>query len=318
MRVIVVGAGVVGLSCAVRLAEAGYETAVLARDLPLETTSAVAAAIWYPYRALPQERVLAWARTTYDELCRVASSAPDAGVDVRPGLELLREPAGDPWWRPAVAELEHVAAVPTGYRHGWRFAAPVIDMPTYLPWLVDRLESLGGSLTRAWLPALPDAPVVVNCSGLAARRLAADGSVSPVRGQVVRLTRPDGLDEWLLDQSDASRLVYVVPRRHEVIVGGTAEEGDYDTAPRAQTAREILDRARAVVPALRGATVLGHRVGLRPARPAVRLETERYDAERYDGSRAVVHCYGHGGAGVTLSWGCADEVVAQVQEASGG
>ena len=49
----VVGAGVVGLTCAVRLLEAGHQVDVLARDLPLETTSAVAAALWYPYRALP-------------------------------------------------------------------------------------------------------------------------------------------------------------------------------------------------------------------------------------------------------------------------
>ena len=52
-RVIVVGAGVIGLTCAVRLAEDGHRVDVLARDLPLETTSVVAAALWYPYRALP-------------------------------------------------------------------------------------------------------------------------------------------------------------------------------------------------------------------------------------------------------------------------
>jgi D-amino-acid oxidase len=57
------------------------------------------------------------------------------------------------------------------------------------------------------------------------------------------------------------------------------------------------------VPALRGARVVGEAVGLRPARPAVRLETEA----RPRGT--VVHCYGHGGAGVTLAWGCAEEVV---------
>ena len=60
MRVIVVGAGVIGLSCAVRLAEGGYDVAVFARDLPLETTSAVAAAIWYPYLSAPEDRVAAW------------------------------------------------------------------------------------------------------------------------------------------------------------------------------------------------------------------------------------------------------------------
>ena len=59
-RVVVVGAGVVGLSCAVRLLEAGHRVDVVARDLPLETTSAVAAALWYPYRAFPHERVAGW------------------------------------------------------------------------------------------------------------------------------------------------------------------------------------------------------------------------------------------------------------------
>ena len=72
----------------------------------------------------------------------------------------------------------------------------------------------------------------------------------------------------------------------------------------------MLDRAVALVPGLRGAEVLGHRVGLRPARPAVRLES----VPHYDGEPGgVVHCYGHGGAGVTLSWGCADDVLAAVE-----
>jgi D-amino-acid oxidase len=47
---------------------------------------------------------------------------------------------------------------------------------------------------------------------------------------------------------------------------------------------------------------LGHRVGLRPARPGDRLELDAI------GGTAVVHNYGHGGAGVTLSWGCAEAV----------
>jgi D-amino-acid oxidase len=67
-----------------------------------------------------------------------------------------------------------------------------------------------------------------------------------------------------------------------------------------------------MVPALRSAEVLGHRVGLRPARPSVRLES----VPHADGSPGgVVHCYGHGGAGVTLAWGCADDVVTLVREA---
>jgi D-amino-acid oxidase len=50
--------------------------------------------------------------------------------------------------------------------------------------------------------------------------------------------------------------------------------------------------------------VLSRAVGLRPARPTVRLDRTTVD------DRPVIACYGHGGAGVTLSWGCAADVVA--------
>jgi len=54
--------------------------------------------------------------------------------------------------------------------------------------------------------------------------------------------------------------------------------------------------------------VLGHRVGLRPARPTVRLELDDSSS-----GHPTIHCYGHGGAGVTLSWGCADDVLQLVK-----
>jgi D-amino-acid oxidase len=94
-RVIVVGAGVVGLSCAARLLEAGHRVDVLARDLPLETTSAVAAALWYPYRALPQDRVTAWSATSYDAF-RALAGDDGTGVRMLSGTEVLHEPRADP------------------------------------------------------------------------------------------------------------------------------------------------------------------------------------------------------------------------------
>ncbi|MGH3367527.1 MAG: FAD-dependent oxidoreductase [Nocardioidaceae bacterium] len=305
MRVLVVGAGVTGLSCAVRLAESGHEVHVVARDLPLETTSAAAAALWYPYRAYPFERVTRWAQATYDEFTRLAESDPDAGVTTVPGTEVMRQPTADPWWRGAVPRLDRVSALPDGYRDGWSFAAPVIEMPVYLGWLGQRLEALGGTVTRMTLSALPDtAPVVVNASGLAARSLADDWSMTPVRGEVVYVGQ-FGLDRWWLSSEGPT---YVVPRAHDVVVGGTDEEGSWNRNPDSSTAERILDRAAALVPELAQARVVGHRVGLRPARPEVRLEEQA----RRNGVR-VIHCYGHGGAGVTLSWGCADEVVALVE-----
>ncbi len=297
-RVTVVGAGVVGLTCAYRLLEDGHRVDVLARDLPLETTSAVAAAIWYPYRAFPFDRVLEWSSRTYDAFVGLADVA-GAGVALRTGVELFASVQEEPWWRSAVPRLDH-AAPPEGYGDAWTFQAPVVEMPVYLAWLAARVEELGGTITRMNLAALPVGPdVVVNCSGIGSRLLASDPTVEPVRGQVVLVSQV-GLEEWLLDSS--SSLTYVVPRSHDIVVGGTDEEGDWSRTPSPETASAILSRARSLVPALADARVLRHRVGLRPARPSVRVERVG----------SVVHCYGHGGAGVTLSWGTADEVVALV------
>ena len=292
-----VGAGVVGLTCAVRLLEAGLRVDVVARDLPLETTSVVAAAIWYPYRALPQDRVTAWSRTSYAVFDALADTDPDSGVRMVTGTEVFARRQPEPWWRSAVPSLDRETALPDGYADGWTFATPLVSMPVYLPWLVGRVEELGGTLTRLNLRELPaGADAVVNCSGLGARLLGHDRSVVPVSGQVVYVEQV-GLDRWWLDSSGPT---YVVPREHDVVVGGTDHEGDWSRTPSPAAAQDILRRAARLVPELAGARVLRHKVGLRPVRPTVRLER--------DGD--VVHCYGHGGAGVTLSWGVAEGVVA--------
>jgi D-amino-acid oxidase len=297
-RVTVVGAGVVGLTCAVRLLEDGHRVDVLARDLPLETSSAVAAAIWYPYRASPSERVLAWSARSYDVFVGLADVA-GAGVALRSGVEVFASRQDDPWWRSAIPHLDHVAP-PDGYADAWTFLAPVVEMPVYLSWLSSRVDDLGGTITRLNLSSLPAGPdVVVNAAGIGARLLASDTSVGPVRGQVVYVEQV-GLEDWWLDHS--ADLTYVVPRSHDIVVGGTDQEGDWSRTPSPSTAEEILARGRLLVPALGSARVLRHRVGLRPARPSVRVERVG----------DVVHCYGHGGAGVTLSWGTADEVASLV------
>jgi D-amino-acid oxidase len=291
VKVVVVGAGVVGLTTAVCLRSLGVEANVVSRDAPEATTSAVAAALWYPYRALPAERVTAWSAASYEELSRLSGRA---GVRMLPGTEVLEPGAPDPWWRDAVPDLRR-----TGER--LRFTAPVVDMSVHLPWLLDRLRALGGAIERRAVASLDDldADVVVNCAGLGARELAGDPSLGAVRGQILRVTAPD-VSEWLLDQRDPERLVYVVPRERDVVLGGTAQEGDEDREPDPATTEAIRARCAQLVPAVRDAPIVSVAVGLRPARPSVRLEA--------DGR--VVHCYGHGGAGVTLAWGCAVEVAA--------
>jgi D-amino-acid oxidase len=183
----------------------------------------------------------------------------------------------------------------------------------HLPWLVARLAALDVTVRVQALTDLagasPDADVVVDCAGLGAAALADDADLTPVRGQVV-VVEQVGVEQWLLAQDDAAALTYVVPREHTVVLGGTADVGATSTEPDPQTARDVVERCAVLVPALRRARVLEHKVGLRPVRPAVRLE-----AGVLPDRRTVVHDYGHGGAGVTLSYGCADDVVRLVDGA---
>jgi D-amino-acid oxidase len=303
----VVGAGVVGLSSAIRLAEAGHPVEVLARDFPLETVSATAGGLWMPFLAEPAEAVARWSRLTYDALFDLVGA--DVGIVPRQGYILDGEPE-PPSWTEGLPRLEVTSVDNPTPKHeqGWRMRVPIVDMTVYLPYLVRRLEAAGGKLIRRTLTELPVSGVVVNCSGLDARELAADPSVHPIRGQVVRVSNP-GISTWLSDDMDLERVTYVIPHPQHIIVGGTAGVNDWSMTADKAVAAQILERACELLPDLRAASILSHKVGLRPARPAVRLETVRGQ------EGAVVHCYGHGGSGVTMSWGCADDVLIAVQEA---
>ncbi|GAA4577492.1 FAD-dependent oxidoreductase [Micromonospora coerulea] len=304
---VVVGGGIIGLTAAVRLREQGARVTLLAADDPADTVSAVAAAVWYPSHTEEDPRVLRWARETHTELGRQAASGVP-GVVARPTRMLLRRRwDGPPWWAAATGDL--VARVGAGpYATELRFTAPSVEMLPYLSWLRERFASAGGRLLRGRLDRLTDgfalAPTVVNATGLAAGRLADDPAVHPARGQLVLVANP-GLTTSVRDEDNPAGITYVHPRRHDVVLGGTFEPGEWDTRPDPATSATIRRRCVALVPELAAAPVLGERVGLRPARHGgPRVAVVPGDAP----GRRLVHAYGHGGAGVTLSWGCAAEV----------
>jgi D-amino-acid oxidase len=147
VHAIVVGCGVIGLSVAVSLQEAGLDVRVLTAAPLSETTSTVAAALWYPYKSYPEDRMLPWGKRTYEvfaELSRVAVS----GVNLREGAELWREPAEDPWWIEAVPKVRRCRKdeLPPGYEDGHVFAAPVVEMPVCMDYLLERFAKAGGSV----------------------------------------------------------------------------------------------------------------------------------------------------------------------------
>jgi D-amino-acid oxidase len=307
--VTVIGCGVSGLSCAILLQEAGHAVQIVARELPPNTTSNVAAAVWYPYRAYPQELVNRWARESYAVFAELAS-LPESGVAMSAGLEIFEYTVGDPAWRATLPGFRRPAPdeLPPGYVDGFAYEVPVIEMPIYLRYLHGRFAAAGGAVRQAALArveeALDDAEAVVNSSGLGARELVGDRELFPIRGQVLRVAAAPGVRRFVLDDYGHRGLAYIVPRGDGIVLGGTADDGAEDTTVSAETADAIRARCETLEPALRGAAALEHKVGLRPGRPSVRLE-----AQRLADGRALIHNYGHGGAGVTLSWGCARAVV---------
>jgi D-amino-acid oxidase len=303
--VIVVGGGIIGLTAATRLREQGAEVTVWAPVDPERTVSAVAAAAWYPTRMAYDPRVLHWAGVSYDWFHRQAFDKVP-GVLIRETRNLERGGAtGEPWWAPAARNVRYL---PIGrpWSREVRFAAPLVEMGTYLPWLRERLVAAGGRVVRRRVDrleeALVEAPVVINATGLAAGTLCGDPDVLPARGQVVLVANP-GIIVSVRDEDDPG--TYVHPRSRDVVLGGTWQENDWSTTPDPATRDAIVERCVALVPELAGAPIVAEKAGLRP----VRRGGPRVEAEKWPGG-TVVHAYGHGGAGVTLAWGCADEVAA--------
>ncbi|MEU1489389.1 FAD-dependent oxidoreductase [Streptomyces sp. NPDC005776] len=305
-RVVVVGAGVAGLTTAVVLAEAGVSVDVIAEQVP-GATSLAAGAMWGPYLVEPKDKVDRWGQRSL-ELFRELAQDKATGVRLTSGIEASRTAEAPPDWATTLPGFRPCKSteLPDGFTAGYRFTVPMIDMPPYLDYLLRRLRAAGGTVEQRRLTSLSDvgpAPVIVNCAGLGARDLVLDSELRPIRGQHVVVTNP-GLTEFFSEDTGTSPdLLCFYPHGETVVLGGTAIEDEGDLTPDGTAAARILARCAEVEPRLGHARVVEHRIGARPTRSTVCVE-----AERGEGGALVVHNYGHGGAGVTLSWGCAEEV----------
>jgi len=289
---------VIGLTVAVLAAERGLTVRVWTRAEPGDTTSAVASAMIGPAGGPGDSRGQAGVAAF-----TALAGEPGTGVTMRRGRLASREPGELPPGVRACAAAE----IPAGYAvAGWA-RLPIVEMPVYLDYLVRRLAAAGGTIGPASFSSLAElaslAPLVANCTGLGARELVPDAELTPVRGQHVIVANP-GIEEFFIADPYAPEWAAYWPYPGHVVLGGIRASGDERDEPDPAVAEAIVRRCAAVEPRLGAAPVLGHHTGLRPLRPAVRL-----DAEQVGGTR-VVHNYGHGGGGVTQSWGCAAEALA--------
>jgi len=316
--VAIIGAGVSGLTCGVVFAERGYRTAIFAKETGQQTTSGAAGALWFPYDAEPAERVIPWALETYKALVDLSREAR-AGVSMIELRQFSR--AGEieiPDW---AIPLGAQAVIPSpstspragsaqrsleSFKSGFSLRVPLMDTTIYLDYLANRFVAAGGSIAaNVQFKQLEGVDrkfdLVMNCAGIGARELVQDLDLEPHRGQVAVV--PSIEDFSCAIVCDDVPLMYAIPRRNDCVFGGTNDISSDLAVDPATTDRIVAECSRVLN--IEKPNVLTERVGLRPFRKSgVRLERDQLVD-----SRTVIHNYGHGGSGFTLSWGCAREVL---------
>jgi D-amino-acid oxidase len=356
--VLVIGAGVSGLTSALCLRRKGFSVTVIADQFAPRVTSVVAGALWeWPPAVCGHHRdegSLArskrWCETSYEIFAELARD-PATGVFLRPVTFYFNRPIEeDRAHRQKMVELaskvrqfrhdpalivENHVNTDLGLRDAYAYLAPMIDTDVYMPWLLAEVQRAGCRIIQRklvgplreqqeYLTQFYGADAIVQCAGLGARELAEE-SMYPMRGALIRV-RNDGKAMPRITQAhcishDGSStdrgFVFIVPRGDDMLVlGGLAEPDEWDLeiglnnyAP----IREMHRRCCELLPVLRDAEIDSAepvRVGLRPFRAGnVRLECQ-------PGTR-IVHNYGHGGSGVTFSWGCALEAAKMVESLAG-
>lgn len=303
--VAVIGGGVIGLTSATRLLEAGFPVTVFARALSPNTTSDIAAAFWSPSATADQAKARQWAMNSLATFQQLADN-PECGILLTELYSLADTPTDMAYMASGGAMREVPLGVFPAPWSGWCAPATRIDVPIYMPWLLAHVQRLGGEvkmqILESWQEIDRAYPIIVNCTGLGAQTLTGD-AMFPIRGQVMSVRKPEGLSPAIIYANDANTTTYIIPRSRDCLLGGTYQYGNSDLEVDSTIAEQILARCAVFNPAFANPEILQHKVGLRPGRHFVRLEQERLPS-----GQTVIHNYGHGSVGHTLSWGCATEV----------
>lgn len=344
MAVVVVGAGVIGLSCALALAENGYEVSILARDFPSHPLNARYTSPWAgahfrpsPSRTHQDAIHAAFTRVTQAHFRKLLTTEPHSSIRFVAGIEYIENPDSyysnceggysegmENFRRLASHEIPDLVDLPAV---GYSYSAWVLNAPLYIQYLERKLRMHHGCKficqeARSLKEISESHPgaIIVNCSGMG---LQFDGSYDshsfPIRGQTLLVrVKPDCpyLQQTICHQSKDGLWTFLVPRPLDggIIVGGTKQVGDLFTGVREQDTEQVTSRATKLFPHLcidGKLDIQRINVGLRPAREGgFRLEMENI------GDTRILHAYGAGGMGYELSWGVAQKAVTLINESS--
>ncbi|CAF1047886.1 unnamed protein product [Rotaria sp. Silwood1] len=330
-RITIIGAGIIGLTTACTILKEyatneNLQLTIISEKFTPDTTGDTSAGYWEPYGfANIDERILRWAGYTYDIFVSefFSTKAARAGIMKVTSYRLQgfngeNKDNNKIFEKPKFAELvrhfrlldQHELNMfdhlnPTS---GYVMSSITVEVIKYLPQLLRYLsEDCRVKILKKKIHSLTElknkADVIINCSGLASRHLVGDQTIRPARGQVIRVYAPWIKSVYEFDTEEG--FGYVIPQSDTVVLGGTFQLNDWNTKIDENDTQKILRICSKAFPALKQIRHGKVQVGLRPYRDnGVRLEHEK----TIDGMN-IVHCYGHSGAGVTLSWGCAKDVV---------
>lgn len=310
MKVGIIGGGIVGLTTGVVLAEAGHKVEILTREPIEQTTSYAAAAISYPVNVEDSARVNQWFVRSNEVLAPLVKDK-HSGVSWINWKKFSKKPMCPlPSW---MAHVERARAMersecPAPYLSGIEARLVLMNVDVYCAYMMTRFHKSGGVYTIREVESVAeiegDYDALINCTGVYAHDFTPDKEVSPARGQVVIVKNPGVQDH--VSTFDSKNYLY--PRGDRCVLGGSFDVGEWDTEPDDDLTQEILNWAADFDERFIEAEVLDVRVGLRPLRDTVRLNRDVKPS-----GTPLIHNYGHGGAGYTLSWGCAFEVLKGVE-----
>ena len=257
--VAVIGAGVVGLTTARLVQEAGYAVTIYAKALPPETTSNIAGGQWYPSilydsdRLTPafEQQLVAAAAYAYQRYQIMIGD--DYGVRWMTNYLLSDDPPGDSdtdrLLRSMLPEARELGAGAHGFGYNYvgQFDGMLIEPPRFLRAMLRDIRIAGGRVvvrdfdSPAQVTALPES-LVFNCTGLGAGVLFGDTELTPMRGQLaVLLPQPE--IGYATETDDG---MYMFSRSDGVILGGTADRGDWSTVVDPATTDRLLARHAAI------------------------------------------------------------------------
>ncbi|ETM41968.1 hypothetical protein L914_12303 [Phytophthora nicotianae] len=320
-RVLVVGGGVIGLTTALALLQSGFKHVQVVAEKFEATTSHVAGGLWMPF-ALPDGvdtvRPRKWCEVTYAWLETLHKEKGESlDIHIVPGVDVSAVGAPQvihPYWAHCVENFrllsqEEAAEVSPGATHGFALETIIYNPKPFMLWLHEEIQKLGGTLKQRRVNALDEeeCDLLVNCSGLAAKELAGDGTMFPIRGQIINVYNPK-LKELKMSVDKDGEYAYVIPRPNgDVVLGGTVQKHNWTAENNDSDVDGVWERCCRLWPEVRNSKVIAKMAGLRPGRTGgVRLEVQAAPTKR---GAVLIHNYGHGGSGHTLHWGCAQEVV---------